>query len=253
MFVIDDVACGIGKATIVRGITFTVERGTMTALVGVNGAGKSTLLRGLAGITSLHAGSVLLDGAPVHAMRPRHRARQMTLVGQEESPPGDLTVSEMVALGRLPHLKSWQLGGKEERRIVAESLELVGVADLADRPCDQLSGGQRRRALLARGFAQGTDLVLLDEPTNHLDVHHQLHLLKVLRESGRTILATIHDLDLAVSHFDQVVVLHEGTMLAAGAPEEVLVPENLRRVFDVQAMLAKLPEATRTHLIVDSL
>ena len=95
--------------------------------------------------------------------------------------------------------------------------------------------------------------MLLDEPTNHLDVHHQLHLLKVLRESGRTILATIHDLDLAVSHFDQVVVLHQGTMLAAGAPEEVLVPENLRRVFDVHAMLAKLPEATRTHLIVDSL
>ncbi|MDO5076626.1 ABC transporter ATP-binding protein [Corynebacterium sp.] len=253
MFDIRGVAAGIGATTIVRDISFTVARGSMTALVGINGAGKSTLLRGIAGITALHAGSVLLEGADVHAMRPRHRAQQLTLVGQEESPPGDLTLSEMVALGRLPHLKSWQLGGSKERRIVAESLALVGLADLADRSCDQLSGGQRRRALLARGFAQGTDLVLLDEPTNHLDVHHQLQLLKVLRESGRTILATIHDLDLAVSHFDQVVVLHEGCMLAAGPPEEVLLPHHVREVFNVQAMLTKLPEATRTHLIVDSL
>lgn len=253
MFEVRNVACGIGRNTIVRDINFTVERGTMTALVGINGAGKSTLLRGIAGITKLHAGTVLLDGAEVHAMRPRQRAQNMTLVGQEESPPGDLSISEMVALGRLPHLKSWQLGGKEEQRIVAESLALVGLHEVADRSCDQLSGGQRRRALLARGFAQGTDLVLLDEPTNHLDVHHQLHLLKVLRESGRTIVATIHDLDLAVSHFDQVVVLHEGTMLAVGTPEDVLNAPNLRKVFDVHAFLASLPEASRIHLIVDSL
>ena len=105
----------------------------------------------------------------------------------------------------------------------------MGISDLADRPCDQLSGGQRRRALLARGFAQETDLVLLDEPTNHLDVHHQLHLLGVLRDSGRTIIATIHDLDLAMSYFDQVVVLHQGGMLCAGHPQDVLIPDNLRK------------------------
>ncbi|WJZ02414.1 ABC transporter ATP-binding protein [Corynebacterium freiburgense] len=253
MFSIEKVACGIGRTTIVQNINFRVEQGTMTALVGINGAGKSTLLRGIAGIAKLHAGKVLLDGVDVHAMRPRQRAQNMTLVGQEESPPGDLTIAEMVALGRLPHLKSWQLGGKAEQKIIHNALQLVGLDELADRSCDQLSGGQRRRALLARGFAQGTDLILLDEPTNHLDVHHQLHLLKVLRESGRTILATIHDLDLAVAHFDQVVVLHEGTMLAVGTPEEVLNTENLRKVFDVRALLANLPEATRTHLIIDSL
>lgn len=250
---ITDVSAGIGHTTIVRDVNFEVSPGTMTALVGINGAGKSTLLRAIAGITAPHGGSVMLDGVSVHSMRPRHRAQQLTLVGQEESPPGDLTVSEMVALGRLPHLKSWEIGGKKEQTIVMESLALVGLTEVADRPCDQLSGGQRRRALLARGFAQGTDMVLLDEPTNHLDVHHQLHLLKVLKESGRTILATIHDLDLAMAHFDQVVVLHEGTMLAAGNPEEVLIPENLRKVFNVQAFCARLPEMTNPHLIIDSL
>ena len=193
MFVVDSVAAGIGKKTLLRGVSFTVERGTMTAIVGINGVGKSTLLRALGGIAKPHAGQVLIDAANVHAIKPRHRATLMTLVGQEESPPGDLTVAEMVALGRLPYLKSWQLGSSKEKDIIARSLATVGISDLADRPCDRLSGGQRRRALLARGFAQETDLVLLDEPTNHLDVHHQLHLLSVLKNSGRTIVATIHE------------------------------------------------------------
>ena len=253
MFVVDSVAAGIGKKTLLRGVSFTVERGTMTAIVGINGVGKSTLLRALGGITKPHAGQVLIDAANVHTIRPRHRATVMTLVGQEESPPGDLTVAEMVALGRLPYLKSWQLGSSKEKDIIARSLATVGISDLADRPCDRLSGGQRRRALLARGFAQETDLVLLDEPTNHLDVHHQLHLLGVLRDSGRTIIATIHDLDLAMSYFDQVVVLHQGGMLCAGHPQDVLIPDNLRKVFDVQALIAQLPEATNPHLIIDSL
>ena len=253
MFVVDSVAAGIGKKTLLRGVSFTVKRGTMTAIVGINGVGKSTLLRALGGITKPHAGQVLIDAANVHTIKPRHRATLMTLVGQEESPPGDLTVAEMVALGRLPYLKSWQLGSSKEKDIIARSLATVGISGLADRPCDQLSGGQRRRALLARGFAQETDLVLLDEPTNHLDVHHQLHLLGVLRDSGRTIIATIHDLDLAMSYFDQVVVLHQGGMLCAGHPQDVLIPDNLRKVFDVQALIAQLPKATNPHLIIDSL
>lgn len=253
MFVVDSVAAGIGKKTLLRGVSFTVKRGTMTAIVGINGVGKSTLLRALGGITKPHAGQVLVDAANVHTIKPRHRATLMTLVGQEENPPGDLTVAEMVALGRLPYLKSWQLGSSKEKDIIARALVTVGISDLADRPCDQLSGGQRRRALLARGFAQETDLVLLDEPTNHLDVHHQLHLLGVLRDSGSTIIATIHDLDLAMSYFDQVVVLHQGGMLCAGHPQDVLIPDNLRKVFDVQALIAQLPKATNPHLIIDSL
>jgi len=253
MFVVDSVAAGIGKKTLLRGVSFTVKRGTMTAIVGINGVGKSTLLRAVGGITKPHAGQVLVDAANVHTIKPRHRATLMTLVGQEESPPGDLTVAEMVALGRLPYLKSWQLGSSKEKDIIARALATVGISDLADRPCDQLSGGQRRRALLARGFAQETDLVLLDEPTNHLDVHHQLHLLSVLKNSGRTIVATIHDLDLAMSYFDQVVVLHQGGMLCAGHPQDVLIPDNLRKVFDVQALIAQLPEAASPHLIIDSL
>ncbi len=250
---ISEVAVGFGSTTILSDVTFSIAPGTMTAMVGVNGAGKSTLLRGIAGVTPLQCGMVTIDDQDIHQMRSRYRAQKLTLVGQEESLLGDLSVTEFVSLGRLPHLKPWEIGGKAEQKIVADSLALVGLTEYADRLCDQLSGGQRRRVLLARGFAQGTDVILLDEPTNHLDVHHQLHLLKVLRESGRTILATIHDLDLAMANFDQVVVLHEGRLLQVGEPSAVLIPSNLREVFNVQAYLARLPDVSNPHLIIDSL
>lgn len=113
--------------------------------------------------------------------------------------------------------------------------------------------------MLARGFAQGTDLIVLDEPTNHLDVHHQLHLLKVLRESGRTIVATIHDLDLAMAHFDHVVVLHKqpnddvAGVLATGHPHDVLIPETIRETFDVRALVAQPKGACSPHVLIDSL
>lgn len=253
------------KHPIVGGVSFTAAPHTMTAIVGVNGVGKSTLLRSLAGITRPLGGTVelQLDGASapvdVHGLKPKARAKLMTLVGQEESPPGDLTVAEAVQLGRLPHLKSWQIGGKRERAIVEEALELVGMSHVADQPTAQLSGGQRRRVMLARGFAQGTDLIVLDEPTNHLDVHHQLHLLKVLRESGRTIVATIHDLDLAMAHFDHVVVLHKqpnddvAGVLATGHPHDVLIPETIRETFDVRALVAQPEGACSPHVLIDSL
>lgn len=165
------IACGFDtKTTILKDISFSVEQGTMTAIVGVNGVGKSTLLRALAGITQPHAGVVTVNGHDIHKIRAKKRAMMLTFVGQEEQPPVDLSVEEVVALGRLPYIKSWQLGSKNERDIVEHSLELVGLAGRRKALCSELSGGQRRRVLLARGFAQQTDLVFLDEPTNYLDV-----------------------------------------------------------------------------------
>ncbi|PRQ11468.1 ABC transporter ATP-binding protein [Corynebacterium sp. 13CS0277] len=238
---------------LLRDISFTVPAGSRTALIGVNGVGKSTLLRTIAGLSAPAAGEVLVGGRDVTRLKHRARARVLTLVGQEELPPADLSIREVVQLGRLPYRASWALGSKEDRRIVDDALAKVDLLALADRPLGQLSGGQRRRAVIARGLAQTTPVVLLDEPTNHLDVHHQLHLLQLLAGTGRTILATVHDLDLAMCFFDQVVVLGEGGMLAAGPPAEVLTRETVRRAFDVGAVRARPDGAEHLHLIVDTL
>lgn len=132
-----------------------------------------------------------------------------------------------------------------ENAIIRDALALVGLDHLIDRRCDHLSGGERRRAVIARGLAQGADLILLDEPTNHLDVRHQLQLLETLRASGRTVVATIHDLSMAASHFDRVVVLADGGVLATGPAEEALSPSNVATAFHVIAHHVTTPEGSR--------
>lgn len=249
----DNLTCSIGRRVIVSGIDLDVQPGTMTALVGVNGVGKSTLMRVLAGIRPATAGRVEVNGRDLSRLRPRERARLMAFVAQEEAAPEDLSLSEMVALGRLPHLMPWQVGGSNEKRIVAECLEMVGLMHLADRRCGHLSGGERRRAMLAKGLAQDTDLLLLDEPTNHLDVHHQLHLLQTMRATGRTIVASIHDLDLAMGWFDRIVMLADGGIHASGTPEEVMTAANLESAFKVRARQVPAISDGVQHLVVDGL
>ena len=249
----DNLTCSIGRRVIVSGINLEVQPGTMTALIGVNGAGKSTLMRVLAGIRPATTGRVKIAGKDISRLRPKERARLLAFVAQEEAAPEDLSLSEMVALGRLPHLMPWQVGGSSEKRIVATCLEMVGLTHLADRRCGHLSGGERRRAMLAKGLAQGTDLLLLDEPTNHLDVHHQLHLLQTMRATGRTILASIHDLDLAMGWFDRIVMLADGGIHAAGTPEEVMTAENLESTFKVQSRQVPAVDDGVQHLVIDGL
>jgi len=240
-----NVQCRINDRVIVDDVSFTAEPGKLTAIVGVNGVGKSTLLRSIAGVRQFNSGDVLLDGTSVTDYTPMQRARLMAFVGQEESPSPDLLLGEMVALGRTPHRKPWQVGQRSERRIIRDSLALVGLDHLIDRRCDHLSGGERRRAVIARGLAQGADLIMLDEPTNHLDVRHQLMLLDTLRASGRTVVATIHDLGMAASHFDHVVVLADGGVLSAGPAREALSPSNVATAFHVVAHHVTAPDGSQ--------
>src|SRR5699024_1747697 len=198
------VACHIAGRAIVSDIDLDVPRGSMLGLVGVNGSGKSTLIRALAGLRDPAAGTVAVDGVDMASMSARQRATKLAYVGQEESPPEDLLLDEMVAMGRIPHRPPWALGGASEHELSLNALTAVGLKHAAKRRCDQLSGGERRRAMLARALAQGCDLLILDEPTNHLDIHHQLHLLETVRGLGQTVIAAMHDLALATAFFDRI-------------------------------------------------
>lgn len=249
----ESLTCNIGHRTIVKDISFEVKPHTMTAILGVNGAGKSTLMRALAGINPPVKGKVFVDDTDISTVSAKQRARMLAFVAQEEVSPEDLTLTEMITLGRLPHLMPWQVGGAKEREIVEECLEMVSLTHLAHRQCANLSGGERRRAMLAKGLAQGTELLLLDEPTNHLDVHHQIHLLQTMRATGRTIVATIHDLDLAMGWFDQIVILSEGNILATGAPETTMTNQNLDTAFAVDARQIPAIENGVRHLVIDGL
>jgi iron complex transport system ATP-binding protein len=233
---------------IVTDVDLAVGPGSFTALVGPNGSGKSTLLRTVYRGLRPCAGTVLLDGDDTWRLPAREAARRRAVVTQHQVAVPELTVREVAAMGRSPHKGLLDRETGADRRIVAAALDRVGLAALADRPFTSLSGGERQRALLARAVAQQAPLVVLDEPTNHLDVRAQLDLLDLVRALAVTTLAALHDLDQAVAYADQVVVLQEGRLVAAGPPLDVLTPDLIGRVFGVRAHVGHHPLTDRPHI-----
>jgi iron complex transport system ATP-binding protein len=216
-----------------------VPTGKITALVGPNGCGKSTLLRGLARLLKPKGGSVLLDGKDIHTIPTRELAKRMGILPQGPVAPEGLTVRELVAQGRYPHqswLRQWQA---DDESAVNKALDITGMAELAERHVDALSGGQRQRTWIAMTLAQETEIILLDEPTTFLDLSHQIEVLRLLerlnRDEGRTIVMVVHDLNHATRHAHHMVAMRDGAVVATGLPAEVVTPELLRRVFDVEA------------------
>ncbi len=249
---VDDASAAVGGKTVVEHVSFDVPAGTKLALVGTNGAGKSTLLRALAGINPAVAGSVTLDGRPVEKIKARDRARIISFVSQEEVPPAELRLGEMVALGRIPHRRPWAVDSEAEGRIVVDALEKVGLDRRIDSPCDHLSGGERRRAMIARGLAQQCPVLMLDEPTNHLDIAWQLKLLDLIGEQQGTVIAAIHDIDTVLRNFDLVAVLHRGRLWAFGDPVEVIDHVLMDEAFEVEAQQFRHPQTRQPHLLISS-
>ena len=237
-----------GSRLVVDGVDITVPRGAVGALLGPNGAGKSTLLHLVAGVEQPDVAALTLDGDDLIALRRRERARRIALVEQDAPSPDGLRVDHVVGLGRVPHQSAWGGDTARDREVVARSLAAAGASVFAERRYDELSGGERQRVNLARALAQEPELLLLDEPTNHLDIRAQLATLALLRrlaDDGLSVLAALHDLSLAASYADHVVVLADGSVVAAGAPAEVLTAELIRAVWGVDATVLEHPATGR--------
>ncbi|WKV71445.1 ABC transporter ATP-binding protein [Streptomyces sp. PCS3-D2] len=227
----------VSGTPVVRGIGLDIAPGETVGLLGANGSGKSSLLRCLAGLRVPDAGTVRYDGVPVGDLGPRAIARRVAFVAQDSGLDTDLRVADVVGLGRTPFRDRWRGPDAHDRAVVAAALDRVGLGALAGRPWRNLSGGERQRAHIARAFAQQPYALLLDEPTNHLDVKHQLELMELLAATDQTVLVALHDLTLAARHCDRLLLVHDGALVASGAPDTVLTSENLARVFEVDAEL----------------
>ena len=229
------------------GVTFAVAAGEAVALVGPNGAGKTTLLRALAGLVP-HTGAARLGGEAVRTMDPRARARRVALVRQQPALGVDFTVRELVALGRAPHAGWAARLGPADLAAVDAALAAADLTGLAERSVRRLSGGEQQRVGLAQALAQDTPALLLDEPTAHLDVRHQIDLLaraRALADSGRTVVAALHDLDRAAAFAGRMLVLHAGRLVADGPPADVLTAALLADVFGVRARPEAAPDGLR--------
>jgi len=226
-----------GGRRVLDGVSLVLERGMLTALAGPNGAGKTTLLSVLAGLLVPDAGGVSLEGVPLARLDRRERARRVAWLEQGARAAWWMTVREVAALGRLPH-------GDRGEAEVAAALAACGLEALAERRVDTLSGGEARRAMLARALATGADALLLDEPAADLDPAQGFALMRLLRreaERGRVVAVVLHDLGLAARFADRIVLLAAGRIAADGPPEEVMTPEHAGRVFGVRIGTDAMP------------
>jgi iron complex transport system ATP-binding protein len=234
-----------GDRKIVHDLSVIIPPHQLTVIVGANACGKSTLLRGLARLLAPSEGTVLLDGKSIHQMPTRDVAQKMGLLPQTPVAPQSILVADLVGRGRYPHQGWFRRWTRDDDRIVGEALTLTGVSDLGGRALDELSGGQRQRVWIAMALAQETGLLLLDEPTTFLDIAHQVEVLDLLtdltRHQGRTIVAVLHDLNLACRYADNLVAMKDGRIVAEGAPRDIVTPELVAQVFGLTARIVTDP------------
>ena len=243
------VTAGYRGVTVVESASLAVRRGRVTALVGPNGSGKSTLLRTLARLHRPDTGDVLLDGGdharPAQSLTAREFARHVSLLSQHRPTPAGLLVRDVVAFGRHPHRGRWRAEDPEGPRAVATAMDVTGVATMADRPVEELSGGELQRVWLATCLAQDTGVLLLDEPTNHLDLRYQVEVLDLMRDladdHGVAVGVVLHDLVHAAEVADEVVLLHDGRVLASGPPSDVITEHNLSTAYGIAVRVTADP------------
>lgn len=226
-------------------IDLELERGTLRALIGPNGSGKTTLLKLLTGILKPSRGQVLLEQTDLQTIPRRELARHLAFVPQEVHINFGFTVRQMVMLGRTPYVGAMSGPSRRDRETVESTMQLTDLLPFAERLVTELSGGEQQRVVIAMALAQEPDVLLLDEPTVHLDLNHQVEILELVRrlnrERGLTVLATMHDLNLAALYFDDLVLLEQGRIVARGSAQQVLSPERIRQVFNANVLVAPHP------------
>ncbi|MBB3109487.1 iron complex transport system ATP-binding protein [Paenibacillus phyllosphaerae] len=235
-------------------LSFRMEEGGMYGIIGPNGAGKSTLLSLISGVEKPTSGELLLKGKPASDYPRKELAKWVAVLQQGGLIPAGFTVREVAAMGRFP-FQSWL--GEEKRdvsELLARTLAQTALTELADRSIDRLSGGERQRVALAKVMIQEPQLLLLDEPTTYLDIGYQVQLLDMVkswqRQNRVTVVAVLHDLNLAAHYCDQLLVLQQGRIVATGSPEEVMVPSLIEQVYGTQAVIVNHPVTGKPQLLL---
>jgi len=239
---------------VLQDVSLELREGDLVGLIGPNGSGKTTLIRVLSGLLTPKRGHVYLDGRDIRELSRRQIARRVAVVPQGVAMPFAFTVYEMVMLGRTPHVRPLVGVGPRDREVVREAMALTDTEHLAQRLFYELSAGEQQRVIVAMALAQEPQILLLDEPTVHLDIVHQMEILELVkglnREKHLTVLAAMHDLNLAALYFDRLVLLNEGRVIAMGTPAQVLREESIRHVFRARVRVQDHPTREVPQVIV---
>lgn len=250
--VLREVACAYEAIPALDGVSLEIAAGELAGLVGPNASGKTTLLRAIHALVAPIRGTVLLDGTDLAALTPRQIASRVGAVPQHGDGGFGFTAWDVVLMGRAPHLGPLEREGPADLALAREAMERTRTWHLRQRRVDELSGGERQRVLIARALAQTPQVLLLDEPTAHLDIRYQLEVMALVagfRADGLTVVAALHDLNLAAMFCDRLVLLDRGRIAALGAPAEVLTPERLRAVYGAEVEVRPHPVSGRPVVI----
>ncbi|MCX5898593.1 MAG: ABC transporter ATP-binding protein [Proteobacteria bacterium] len=237
MLTIQDIHFSIEDKKILDGVSVHFEPCKIHGIIGPNGSGKSTLLKNICRIWEPQSGTILLQGKNYRSIPRKELSRLVTLVPQNTAVGFPISVFDIVSMGRNPHWGRFEGMKQKDREIIEQALQQTNIYALKDRNINELSGGEGQLAIIARALATEASLILLDEPTAELDIKHTLaimHILFELRAQGKTILVTVHDLNLARKFCDTISIIHRGKIFYSGAPAEAFSPENIKQVFDVQ-------------------
>lgn len=231
----------IDEKEILNNISLSVKKGSFVGIIGPNGSGKSTLLKNIYRVLKPTTGDIYIDDKNLLKMKNKECARNIAVLAQESKTNFEFTVNQIVKMGRYPYKSLLESYSKEDDEIVKEMIKKVGLQGYENRSYQELSGGEKQRAHIARALVQNTDFLILDEPTNHLDIGYQIQLMDFIKSLGVTTIAAIHDMNIASMYCDYIYVIKEGKIVCHGKVEEILTDKIIKDVFGVNAYIFKNP------------
>jgi iron complex transport system ATP-binding protein len=250
---VENLKCGYSDHPVLKGISFGIESGEFVGILGPNGSGKTTLLLALSGVTPIQAGSVEITGQPIERLKPKERARRMAVIAQDGDARFPFSCEEVVRMGRFPHQKRWRMDSAQDSAVVGRVLRITDTQDLSDRLITAISGGERQRVFMARALAQETPILLLDEATSAMDIHRKLQIFTVLRDlnhkDGLTVMAVLHDVNLAALFCRRIIFFKEGKIVADGSTDEVLTPEILEDVYRTRVLVQEIGDTGKRQVV----
>ena len=246
---VENLAVNLGNKDIVKNVSLDVEKGEFVGIIGPNGSGKSTILKTLYKILKAKNGQIFLDGKNISNMSIKSLAKEQAVLSQFNEYNFEFKVEDIVIMGRNPYKGLFELDTKEDYEIVLQCLKKVDMENYKDRNFSTLSGGEKQRVLLARAIAQKTDLLILDEPTNHLDIKYQIQILDLVKSLGITVVAALHDLNLAAMYSDKIYAINDGKIVAFGKPEEVLTKDLIKNIFEVNSEVSIHPITGKINIV----
>ena len=245
MIELKDISLGYNGRAVLKNINLRAMPGKMLGLIGPNGSGKSTIIKGMARVISVFSGHIFIGGRNIESIKRDELARIVATVPQNPTLPGTFTVFEVVLMGRTPHLGLLRYEGKEDMAIAWQAMRATQTELLAERRVGELSGGERQRVVIARALTQQPKAILLDEPTAYLDINHQIEIMDLVKnlclERSLTVIAAMHDLNLAAQYCDWLVMLDGGRIYTEGKPQDVLTAQNIKEVYGAEVCVFPHP------------